>query len=525
MEFKNRTFAFCRADNRVLIRHIKLLENHYIDGRTHPNETHWEFKDNKLLFKSAQGNVTTTFHTLINLDGKLICLGSFGEKEIWHILVETNVSEQINFQTHISKIEQLINKQSGQIIQKLDTVSLRTNRLEQINNNKIKVVFLVHNTTSWDSLYDVYHEMIKNDSFEVIVASIPRRFPGEYGFGHEEETHNFLTKAGVPHIRFTGSNNDNLNILKYINPNAVFRQAPWDHDIGPEWSIACLAFTNIFYVPYYGFNIIESITNNPNEADIHANLAFHKSCAQIFFESELMKTMMSKKSSRGGDNFVATGHPKLERLASARYRTSYWPINRNVNDAVKIIWAPHHSFTGDGWMSFGIFQNVYQDMLNWVKEDKTIEVVLKPHPALFTSIIGNRRIPKEDFESFLNEWKQQPNTAIVEEGDYGPLMVGSDIMLTDGVSFLAEYMLFWEKPLIFLENKKHAKFNVMGKMIEDAAYVVNDIPAVKGLVKDYLSGDGDKKQFVRQQVFKELMPFENGAAKRIVESVSKYFLK
>lgn len=525
MELKNRIFAFCNANGQVLIRHIKLLENHYIDGCNHPNETYWEYSNNKLLFKNAQGNVTTTFHTLINLDGKLICLGSFGDKEIWHILVETHISEQINFQTQIAKIERVVNQQSEKTLQRLDTVSLRTKRLEQVNNKKIKVVFLIHNTAAWDSLHDVYHEMVEKDSFEVVVASIPRRFPGEHHFAHEDQTHNFLVNAEVPHIRFTGSSNDNLNILKYINPNAVFRQSPWENDIGPEWSVTSLAFTNIFYVPYYGFNIIESISKDPNEQDIHANLAFHKSCAQIFLETELMKTMMSPKSSRGGDNFVATGHPKLERLAGARYKTPYWPIERNVNDSVKIIWAPHHSYTGDGWMSFGLFIDVYKDMLDWVKEDKKIEIVLKPHPALFTSLVGNHRISQADLQSFLNEWNMQPNTAIIEDGDYGPLMVGSDIMLTDGVSFLAEYMLFWEKPLIFLENKNHAKFNVMGQMIEDAVYVVHDVITVKGLVKDFISGDIDEKQSVRHHVFKQLMPFESGAANRIVESVLNYFLK
>lgn len=44
--------------------------------------------------------------------------------------------------------------------------------------------------------------------------------------------------------------------------------------------------------------ILKSI--NPNEINFHADLDFHKSCAQIFFESELIKKLMVEKSSCGG---------------------------------------------------------------------------------------------------------------------------------------------------------------------------------------------------------------------------------
>lgn len=531
MNLENRDFMFCRMNGEVLVRHMRLLGDRYIEGHNHSNETYWDYQDNQLFFKDDQGNVTTTFHTLINLDGKLICLGSVGDIYMCHILVERNLLEPVDYQTQISIFQNLINQQSTQIKQVLSDVSLRSKRIEQVNSGKIKVVFLVHNTASWDSLHDVYHEMVGHNSFEVIVVSIPRCFPGESSFQHEEETHNFLTKAKIPHIRLIGSSNDNLMTLKYINPNAVFRQAPWDNDISPEWSIDSLEFTNIFYVPYYGFNVVESISDNPNEINFHADLDFHKSCAQIFFESELIKKLMVEKSSRGGDNFIVTGHPKLERLANARYKTPYWPIDRKGKNITKIIWAPHHSFTGDKWLSFGLFKEVYQDMLAWVKEDKTIDVVLKPHPALFSTIIGKERIIKEDFQSFIDEWSAQPNATIVEGGDYSSLMAGSDIMLTDGISFLAEYMLFWEKPLVFMRNKKHAKFNVIGQMLEDATYIVDDVDGTRVLLNNTLSNRGDEKQKMRKEVFKELIPYkefgpyENEAAKRIVESVRRYFIK
>lgn len=43
---------------------------------------------------------------------------------------------------------------------------------------RIKVVFLIHNFSAWDSLSDVYDSMLSAEDFEPLVISIKRRFPG-----------------------------------------------------------------------------------------------------------------------------------------------------------------------------------------------------------------------------------------------------------------------------------------------------------------------------------------------------------
>ncbi|MCH4090568.1 hypothetical protein [Acetobacter sp.] len=377
---------------------------------------------------------------------------------------------------------------------------------------------------TWDSLADVYNHLIFSEDFEVVVASIRHRFPGEAGFSHETETHEELSRKGVDHIRFSGDNCDeNIKLLKCIAPDGVFRQSPWDCDIPPEFSVENMVFTNLFYVPYFGFNIVESFTKNPDERDYQADQDFHRACSLVFCESEITRNLMAQKSRRGGDHFVATGHPKLERLLGYKQNPE-WPIaERNIySKKLRIIWAPHHSVDG-GWLSFGVFPEIYKGMLEWVKNDQNVEMVLKPHPALFSKLVAGSQLTLKEVNDFREEWEGQPNATIVEHGEYGPLLAASDIMLTDGISFLAEYMLFFEKPLVFMENPQHSPFNEVGRIIEKACYVTHGVEETRKCVAEVMRGDGDYKFNQRKATKDVLLPFEFGAAERIVTNLRKFF--
>ncbi|MUG81681.1 hypothetical protein [Commensalibacter melissae] len=526
MNFEKKIFYFCRVDGVIIANNVILQNDHTIKGINCINESRWEIRENNLVFLNLNGQVTTKFHIKINLEGKLIFLGSYCDKptrEVHHLLLEKNITETIGLHSALRKIEQKINLKSTDLDNNIFSLSRQVARLER-TNRKIKVVFLVHNIATWDSLTSVYEMMCEESRIEVIIITIPRRFPGENSFAHEDENHNFFEFKKIPHIRFSKSNINNLQLLKYINPDAVFRQAPWDNDIPEEYSTKSLSFTNLFYVPYYGFNILKKFNIQNNYTNFYSNLDFHKVCAQIFCESDMTKKEMSTNNDRGGDNLIVTGHPKLEKLLEAQ-NNPQWPLsNSQRNKVFKIIWAPHHSFTGSQWLSFGLFTEVYKDMIRWVRLNEEIEMVLKPHPALFSTLIDNKLVLKEELDSFIKEWMLLPNATIIEGGDYGALMAASDMMITDGVSFLAEYSIFWQKPLVFLENKKHAPFNEMGELIKNASYVVHSVEEIQDLVRKICCNKkNDVRLKKREKLFHKLMPFKKGAAKNIVDSVKLYF--
>lgn len=526
MDCCNKFFSLFRIDGVIISDDVFLKEDHTIQGAYNLHSEKWKMDNYQLIFQNFNTQTTLVFPTKIVLNEQLVFLGNsvLHPEGIGYCLLEKKINETIRFQDALNQLEHRIEKQFHLLHSDVYSVSRQVVRVEK-NNHKIKVLFLIHNIASWDSLANIYEVMRKDNQLETIIATIPRRFPGENIFGHEEENHNFFEHKHIPHIRFqTSDYANNLQILKYINPNAIFRQSPWDPDIPEEYSTHSLFFTNLFYIPYYGFNLVKHGTSDPNERDFQSDSDFHRSCAQIFCESEIVKNIMCQKSASGGDNFVVTGHPKLEKLLESSNNPS-WPIdNEQSSHVIRIIWAPYHSFTGSEWLSFGLFKEVYKDMLEWVKSNYEIEVVLKPHPALFSSLIGNHCISQQALDLFIDEWNSLPNTMIVKGGDYGPLMAASDLMLTDGISFLAEYLMFWEKPLIFLRNKNHSPFNEVGELVETATYIVENISEAKNLINVLFEKDYDyAKGQIRKQVAHQLMPFKDGAAQRIVESVKSFF--
>jgi hypothetical protein len=49
------------------------------------------------------------------------------------------------------------------------------------------------------------------------------------------------------------------------------------------------------------------------------------------------------------------------------------------------------------------------------------------------------------------------------------LFVGCDVLLTDGISFLAEYPLVTGKPSVFIENQGHWEFSELGELAAQAS--------------------------------------------------------
>ncbi|MGL4686660.1 MAG: hypothetical protein ACRCVY_07905 [Commensalibacter sp.] len=546
IEFFDKKFSMYRSDGTCIVEGLQLKSNGQIEGNIHPNESFWRYEDNQLLFLNLQQQITTHFHTKISHKGCLIFFGSFSQdtdKKNDHILIEvikskpvlssiTEVAPENRDEALTCEIKQLsfiLNELKENIHFTNFNIDHIKNRMDVFDNNihyisrklpvshqQIKVVFLVHHITSFDSIRGIYQKMVNDPIFEPILASIPKRFKGEYGFSDGDDVHNFFEEENLPHIRFQLSNISYASyLLKMITPDIVFRQSPWDHDVPDPFSSRNLSFTRVCYVPYYGFNLVEMCADH-NE-DGHADQEFHRICWRIYCENEETFLNMKKASIRGGDNMRLSGHPKLDMIKNYVNQPE-WPI-KSEKRKFRLIWAAHHSIGVLGGINFGTFNYVYNDMLAWAKEDQDIEIIFRPHPVLF-SVLGIQGVMTPDqIKGFFDAWNALPNTYISTEGKYGPSFAASDALLTDGISFLIEYQLFEKKPLLFLERKNHAPFNATGKLVESGTYKVNTIAEARKFIDEYRQNKADPKASQRQAIVRELMPFAGQAADIIVNDI------
>lgn len=324
---------------------------------------------------------------------------------------------------------------------------------------KIKVAFIVNNAATWDSLHTVYMRMVQKESgFVPRVFVIPCDHASIGQYGGEDTTYTEMLKLGVrtvhPKRKTMG---EFLDVIKAFAPDYVFRQAPWENHLPPEFRVWNLDFARLCYIPY-GFL-------SANIEHEQFNQAYHRACWGIFCETRLHRLLYEKNSPLGSRNVVVTGFPKFETLWERRSE-QFWPTTTRSGD-IKIIWAPHHSVTPQ-WLGFSTFVDNHMLFYNLARSNPHLHIVLRPHPALFAKLRAHG-VPQEHIDKFIADFTALPNAALYEDGDFIPLFGASDILITDGIGFFSEYMLTG-KPIIHTDSGRSVGFNPAGELLTPGLY-------------------------------------------------------
>ena len=393
---------------------------------------------------------------------------------------------------------------------------------------KIRVVFLTFYFEAWDALDGVYRQMAKDARFEPIVVSIPRRLTGEDGFGHEDQVSDFFTKHNIPHLRFGDVDSEvGLARLKELAPDYVFLNYPWRRNYQPGYRAERLAeFTKIAYVPYFSMPLV----NEPGESGVAPHLyeqSTHQMASLVFTMDQAMVDAYAH-TDRGNRHVHLTGSPKIDELMQqAREGIETWPVatpeqrpgTAPVGPRFRVIWAPHHSYN-NSWLNFGMFTEVYKDMLRFATMQAEIEIVLRPHPLLFGTLVDRGLVSATELGHWIADWQDLPNTAIYTDGGYASLFQATDIMVTDGISFLGEYPLLTGKPTIYLEKPGHWEFSPLGKLAVAANIRVTSYEGFEEVFEQIRTeGMPDYSEPIAR-LRKAANPYPGRAAKKIVEIVA-----
>jgi hypothetical protein len=336
----------------------------------------------------------------------------------------------------------------------------------------IKVVFLTFYFEAWDALADVHAHMLADPRFEVTVIAIPRRFRKDEPFSGVEKVSAFFDSLGVEHSQFNfQDSNEGLSRLKELAPDYVFINYPWQRNYQPGYRVEVLSeFTKVCYVPYYSLALV----NEPGELGVTPYLYTQRSnqLASLVFTQDPNTLDAYAKTSRGNDYVHLTGTPKLDALVrKTNKREAAWPLG--PSDRRKMVWAPHHSFS-TAWFNFGMFPQIFEQMLEFARENSDLDIVMRPHPIMFGTLRDQGLIAKEVLDAWVEDWKALPNAAIDHETDIAELFASADIFVTDGISFLGEYPIATGKPAIFFDKAEHWPWSPLGGLASAANIHVRD---------------------------------------------------
>jgi hypothetical protein len=379
-----------------------------------------------------------------------------------------------------------------------------------------RVAFVTFYYEAWDSLAEIYSRMLDDPRFEVLVVAIPRKLTGDAYWDDASGVSDFFASLGIDHVIGT----EDASELREWAPDYVFINYPWQRNYQKAYRADELVkFTRIAYVPYYSLPIV----NEPGDEDVAGHLytqRSHQLASLIFTQDKFVRDAYAE-TSRGAEHVFFTGSPKVDALIHSAEKAAGQraAVARSENDRTRVLWAPHHSYSPH-WLNFGTFAQMYLEMLDWATAHPEVDVVLRPHPFMFGTLVDREVISDSDLDAWLAGWDALPNTSIDHASGPAELFVNCDVLLTDGISFLAEYPLVTGKPSVFLENQGHWKFSALGELAAQASVRLNSFGEfVAGF--DFILEAGLPDRAAEIEALREAAsPYPGESAARIVEIVA-----
>ena len=389
----------------------------------------------------------------------------------------------------------------------------------------IRVVFLVFYFEAWDALNAIYRGMLADPRFDPLVVTIPRKLTGYDKFRDEKKVSAFLDSQGIAHERFRyKKSKDGLARLKELAPDYIFLNYPWQRNYKKNYQIDKLVeFAKVCYVPYFSTSLVQE----PGESGVAPHQytqPTHQLAHMVFLQDADTKAAFDANGR--AEHAFLTGTPKIDALIEAKsHVTSMWPIVREVpadQQPFRLIWAPHHSYA-DRWLNFGHFNDQREPMLAYASAHPEIDIVFRPHPFLFGTMTDRFVMTQQEVDHWRSQWDALPNTFTDLGAPLTSLMLASDALLTDGVSFIAEYPLVTGKPAIFWEKSEHWEFSPLGNIAAASTVTVHTWAEVQDALGQAQSDALPSRSEPIQALVAAVRPQPATAAHTIIELVAKDF--
>lgn len=430
----------------------------------------------------------------------------------------------------VLKLEQKIKKVDTAVYQNRIIGNLTLLRNKVSCGRKVNVVFILPAMMFvYKDLYELFDE---DDLFNVNIVLVPHRLGSNPNisdvakdkyyqiFSHLEER-NFNVVEG-----YDFKTNEGINLEQTLKPDIIFYVLPYMRIYPENMQVDNLPPNILYaYIPYGEF------LENDLDDNLY-NFGWNEKIWKIFCSTNAYLTNASKKSPAGSSNVIVSGSARMDALIN--YKPSendyQWIYPREENKK-RFIWAPHHTLSRpnmDEKIAYSTFDQNYKFFYEYAKNHPDTEWVLRPHPLLkevLSKINTNMKINGIADENFADDyffkWNSLPNATVHEELDYFDLFANADAMITDCVSFKAEY-LYADKPGLILK-KEGVEYDGYKGTITDAWYVANgsDHAKIREFIEDVVINGNDYLKEKREKIFKENFDYNVGTASKTIHDYIK----
>ena len=356
--------------------------------------------------------------------------------------------------------------------------------------SKIRCAFMVADTTLWDVYAPIFALMSNSDDFEPIVIAFSRQ--DIQSDKDESQVRMFFEELNIcPEVQgfddrgFKPVNQFDLDLIFYTLGSKAY---PDLYKI-ENTSLYC----RTCYLSY-GFLLVD-------EKEYQFNQPFHHAPWTVFASTQREIEYYDQMSPRSQKNTVLVGYPKFDLFQS---------LTQKSQERITVIWAPHWTI-GQLYpvLNFGTFDQFYQLMFEYMKSTPEIDYIFKPHPNLrYAADRLNLSLGGGGYAAYMEELDALDNISVVVHGDYFDMFMNSAGMITDSVSFLAEY-LPTTKPLLFLDRIDRAKMSDVGEEIISVHYNANTFEQIVEFIENTILAGRDHKKTLRAKAASKLLNIDD----------------
>ena len=370
-------------------------------------------------------------------------------------------------------------------------------------------------------LEKLFHLMEKSVEFKPVVGVFPYEHVDpkiKFDASKYEKIVQWLEQKQMKHVPLYDFEKKEYLSLKKVQPDIVF----FNSTLGLKNTDRFLAEASnaiTCFVPYGYFlsNSQEFVFDND----------FNYKMTYLFWETAPFADLSERRARNKGENSFFAGYPKLDPFFDGHSPENVWKEQSVAKK--KIVWAPHHSIENDpdhyGYSCFNELADVMLELAEKYRDK--VQFAFRPHPLLRSRLNADKRWGEQKTTEYYQKWEQRENTQF-SDGDYVDLLLTSDAMIGDSISFMCEYSAI-DKPYLYTvrDDTVSHKFNELGEAIfSHLLYKAPPPPLsekIESFLQDVVLNGNDPLSEKRRTFTKEnlLSPDGKNAAENIFNFLKK----
>ncbi|MFW2829601.1 hypothetical protein [Sphingomonas sp. ID0503] len=269
--------------------------------------------------------------------------------------------------------------------------------------------------------------------------------------------------------------------------DVVFYQQPWGMKAVPSHMLG----RSLGVSMHYGYAIY-------SDFDAEYTIpTFHPYIWRFLAQNDVHRAVHLRHDPEAADRILVTGYPKLDAYYGRPPSAEAWPHPERAGP--RVIYAPHHALKNE-MLRIATFDWNYDLMYRLAAGSGEVDWIYKPHGRLKYTVPANGVMSLAEYEAYEASWNALGNARVYRDGDYFDIFRTSTALITEGASFLGEYMPT-EMPIIWLKAEHPAvTFNAVGADFAQTFYPVHDRAELAATFEAVVLRGEDPKKDLRREV-------------------------